>query len=105
MLARCGISGMQIAGNTLAEKSAREVVYYQANESPYDLNVRRVDSHGGWLATAADLVQFLVQVDGRWAGHRVLTPESLREMTTGTAANPGYAKGWAINKVPNWWHT
>ena len=25
-------------------------------------------------------------------------------MTTPTAANPGYACGWAVNKAPNWWH-
>jgi hypothetical protein len=25
-------------------------------------------------------------------------------MTTATAANPGYACGFAVNKVPNWWH-
>lgn len=105
VLARCGISDMQIAGNTLAERAAREVVYYQREESPYDINVRRMDSHGGWLATAADLVHFALHVDGKSAARSILKPESLRQMTTGTAANAGYAKGWAVNKAPNWWHT
>lgn len=104
VLARCGISDMQIAGNTLAERAPREVVYYQAEESPYGMNVRRMDSHGGWLATAADLVRFALHVDGKSAARSILKPESLRQMTTGTAANAGYAKGWAVNKVSNWWH-
>ena len=25
-------------------------------------------------------------------------------MTTGSSANPAYAKGWEGNKVGNWWH-
>ena len=99
VLSQCGIRDMQIAGNTLADRASGEVVYYQPDESPYDMNVRRMDSHGGWIATAADLVHFAEHMDG------ILKPGSLREMTTGTAANAGYAKGWAVNKVPNWWHT
>jgi len=98
VLAPCGIRDMQIAGNTLADRAPGEVVYYQPDENPYDMNVRRMDSHGGWMATAADLVNFAGRMDG------LLKPGSLREMTTGTSANPGYAKGWAVNKVPNWWH-
>jgi hypothetical protein len=83
----------------LAERAPGEVVYYQPEESPYGMNVRRMDSHGGWIATAADLVQFAEHLGG------ILKPGSLREMTTATAANAGYAKGWAVNQVPNWWHT
>ncbi len=26
-------------------------------------------------------------------------------MTTPSAANAGYAKGWAVNDLNNWWHT
>jgi CubicO group peptidase (beta-lactamase class C family) len=109
VLSRCGISEMQIAGNTLADRAAREVVYYQPllsgrNTAPYDMNVRRMDSHGGWMATAADLVRFALHVDGRSVDRNILSRESIREMTQGTQANPSYAKGWAINKVPNWWH-
>ena len=61
------------------------------------MNVRRMDSHGGWLATAPDLVRFATHLD-------ILRPQSVAEMTTGTAANPKYACGWAVNNVPNWWH-
>jgi len=105
VLHRCGATGLQIAGNTLAERAPREVIYYQARGNPYDMNVRRMDSHGGWIATAADLVRFALHVDGKSTQRDILKPATLREMTTATAANAGYAKGWAVNKVPNWWHT
>lgn len=69
------------------------------------MNVRRMDSHGGWIATASDLVNFAVHVDGFPDCANLLKPESIRVMTTGTSANPGYAKGWAINSAGNWWHS
>src|SRR5947209_2367530 len=51
LLRRCNISRMEIAGNTLAQRARGEVVYYgQGRENPYDMNVHRMDSHGGWLA-------------------------------------------------------
>jgi len=34
-----------------------------------------------------------------------LEPGSIREMTAATSANAGYAMGWAVNRVPNSWHT
>jgi CubicO group peptidase (beta-lactamase class C family) len=105
LLRRCGISRMAVAGNTLAERAPDEVVYYgQGGEDPYGMNVRRMDSHGGWLASAADLVRFATRVDGMSSARDVLRPNSIREMTTPTAANPQYAKGWAVNSAHNWWH-
>ncbi len=104
VLNRCGVTDMRIAGNTLRERAAGEVVYYSAGEDPYDMNVRRMDSHGGWLATARDLAMFASHVDGHSASRNILQAESIRQMTTASAANAGYAKGWAVNRVPNWWH-
>ena len=105
VLMPCGAADMRIAGNTLAERARGEVVYYGAGgQNPYNMNVRRMDSHGGWLATARDLAMFASHVDGLAAGRNILQPGSIREMTTATSANAGYAKGWAVNNVPNWWH-
>ncbi|HYY95685.1 MAG TPA: serine hydrolase domain-containing protein [Pyrinomonadaceae bacterium] len=105
LLRRCGISRMETAGNTLAERAPGEVVYYgQGGGNPYEMNVRRMDSHGGWLASASDLVRFATRVDGMSSARDVLSPASIREMTTATAANPQYAKGWAVNSAHNWWH-
>jgi CubicO group peptidase (beta-lactamase class C family) len=105
ILKPCGVSDMRIAGNKLADRAPGEVVYYGAGrQDPYSMNVRRMDSHGGWLATAPDLVRFASHVDGFSTARNILKPESIREMTTATSANAGYAKGWEVNRVPNWWH-
>jgi hypothetical protein len=69
------------------------------------MNVRRMDSHGGWLAAARDLAMLASHVDGQSASRDILKPGSILEMTTASSANASYAKGWAVNRVPNWWHT
>ena len=105
ILSRCGIRDMRIAGNTLKERFQEEVVYYGQNgENPYDMNVARMDSHGGWLATPRDLVAFLNRVDGFKSIPNILRPETIRMMTTPSSATLTYARGWAVNEVPNWWH-
>lgn len=106
ILSKCDILDMQIGGNTLAEKNPKEVIYYnqQGDGSSYGMNVRRMDSHGGWLATASDLVRFAMHVDGQAPARNILNPASIKEMTTPTTASPNYAKGWAVNKYSNWWH-
>jgi len=98
VLSKCGITSMKIAGNSLAERQAKEVMYL--TEKPgaaYNMNVARMDSHGGWVATAGDLVRFASQLP------KLLKPESIRTMTT-AGVSEGYARGWSVNKVPNWWH-
>jgi CubicO group peptidase (beta-lactamase class C family) len=108
VLAKCGIRGMDVAGNTLADRAPGEVVYYGQKGSgtnPYDMNVRRMDSHGGWLATPGDLVQFAMHVDGFKTTPGILGAESLKTMTTASTANANYACGWCVNRIPNWWHT
>jgi CubicO group peptidase (beta-lactamase class C family) len=105
VLARCGAAGMRIAGNTRAERAAAEVAYYgQGGEDPYAIKVARMDSHGGWLASAGDLVRFAVHVDGFDDAPSTLAAETIRLMTTSTAANPEYARGWQVNHRHNWWH-
>ena len=106
VLGRSGITDMAIAGNTLADRRQGEVRYYgQGGENPYGMQVSRMDSHGGWLATAGDLLRFLVRVDGKPGKADILSAAAIKQMTTPSAANPGYAKGWQVNAAPNWWHT
>jgi CubicO group peptidase (beta-lactamase class C family) len=106
VLRRCAIAEMTIAGNTLAQRHPREVRYYdpQNERAPYAMDVARMDSHGGWIAQPRDLVQFLMHVSGFSTPPNILAPQSIRTMTSASAANPGYAKGWAVNKFDNWWH-
>src|SRR5271170_1042682 len=112
ILAPCGITGMQIAGNTLHQRASNEVVYYgQYNEDPYKMNVTRMDSHGGWIATPSNLVQFLDHVHGFGNMPSLLKPETIRIMTTPTPvyqypSGIRYARGWMVrnNGAGNWWH-
>jgi CubicO group peptidase (beta-lactamase class C family) len=105
VLAKCGIRNMRLAGNTLADRAAQEVVYYGQNkQNPYGLNVTRMDSHGGWIATPSDLVQFLMHVDGFTTTPNILAADTFKTMTTPSAVNPGYAYGWCVNKAHNYWH-
>lgn len=84
ILSPIGISAMEIGGNTEAEIFPKEVKYYdQENFSPYIMNVTRMDSHGGWIASATDLARFLVHVDRRGQKGDILTTSSLNEMYFG----------------------
>ena len=104
VLKRCGVADMTIAGNTLAQRQPHEVTYYGQGDNPYGMNVARMDSHGGWIARPADLVQFFMHVDGFAVPQNILQPQTLQAMTTASAANPHYAKGWEVNAAGNWWH-
>jgi CubicO group peptidase (beta-lactamase class C family) len=105
ILRRCGIQTMKLAGNTLADRVPGEVVYHGRNgEDPYRMNVRRMDAHGGWLASPADLVKFLIHCDGSGNPDDRISKASFKSMMTATQANPGYASGWSVNAAPNFWH-
>jgi CubicO group peptidase (beta-lactamase class C family) len=109
ILAPCGISNMRIAGNSLKQRAPNEVVYFgQYNEDPYKINVARMDSDAGWLATPSSLVQFLDHVAGSGAIPSMLKPETIRLMTTPCPVFPAtssakYARGWMV-EMGNWWH-
>lgn len=105
VLKRCGISEMRIAGNKPADRAPGEVVYYDDRDNPYGIDVARMDSHGGWIATASDLVRFLTHVDGFPTVPDILRPDTLRVMTTPSHVKPDYAMGWSVNRNNNWWHT
>ena len=105
VLAPAGINDMEIAGDTEADKKANEVKYYgQDGEDPYGMKVARMDSHGGWIATSMDLVRLLVRVDKFPTKPDLLQTATLNLMYTPSTANAGYAKGWAVNTIPNYWH-
>jgi CubicO group peptidase (beta-lactamase class C family) len=111
ILAPCGITTMQIAKNKESQRAPNEVVYYgQYDEDPYKLNVTRMDSHGGWIASSTQLVQFLNHVAGAPGIPALLKPETIKLMTTPAPAYPPgdarYARGWMVrsNGAGNWWH-
>jgi D-alanyl-D-alanine carboxypeptidase len=102
ILTPSGITDMQIAGNTLADRVTNEVKYYDAQNRAYGFNLARTDASEGWIASATDLARFLTHVDGL-SSQTLLSPNALTVMSTGSVANPGYACGWEINMY-NWFH-
>jgi CubicO group peptidase (beta-lactamase class C family) len=109
ILKRCGITGMQIAKNARADRAVDEVRYYDigATYDPYARDVARLDSCGGWIGTPSDLTNFFVHIDGFKDTDQLLSDDTLRVMTTPSAANPRYAKGLFIDRRDgrdNWWH-
>jgi CubicO group peptidase (beta-lactamase class C family) len=106
VLQSCGVTDMTIAGNLLSNRLPNEVEYYaqSGDGSPYDFNITRMDSHGGWLASATDLARILVRVDGFSNKQDILSTAAIDTMTTPSMANPEYACGWSVNSVNNWWH-
>ncbi len=106
ILIKCGVIDMQLGENSLGERTQKEVVYLGQNgEDPYRINVSRMDSHGGWIATPTDLVQFAMHVDGLGTLSPLLRFNSVKKMMTPSNANPNYACGWAVNSAGNCWHS
>lgn len=104
VLKRCGITEMRIGGNKPADRAPGEVAYYDDVDKPYEVDVARLDSAGGWIATASDLVRFLTHVDGFPTVPDILRPDTLRLMTTPSTVRPDYAMGWSVNRNGNWGH-
>jgi CubicO group peptidase (beta-lactamase class C family) len=112
ILSRCGVRDMRISGNTLAERAPNEVTYFgQSDENPYNMNVARMDSHGGWLATAGDLAIFAGRVTAYGNAPGILKRETVARMVTpgpaeAKSAEVKYARGWSVREDGrgNWWH-
>jgi D-alanyl-D-alanine carboxypeptidase len=97
ILRPCGITKMDIGGNTLAFRKPDEVKYYGPG-APYSLNVTRMDAHGGWIASPIDLLRFINRVDRFSTIPDILSNASIDEMILPTALSTNsYAKGWMVN--------
>lgn len=109
VLKPAGVTEMTVGGNTLADRKSNEVKYYgtpAGGTNPYAYNIARMDAHGGWIASAKDLVRLLVHVDGFNTKKDILSASSIPTMTTAPnlAVPSGYALGWSVNTIA-WWHT
>jgi CubicO group peptidase (beta-lactamase class C family) len=112
ILAPYGITTMQIAKNNERQRASSEVIYIgQYSEDPYKININRMDSTAGWIASSTQLVQFLDHVAGAPGIPATLKPETIRVMTTPAPAYPQgdarYARGWIESNNGNgsWWHS
>lgn len=101
ILMRAGAIDMRIAGNTREPRAPGEVVYYggAGSGNPYSIDVARMDSHGGWIASPTSLVRFLISLPV------LLRAESQKAMLTPSSLEAGYARGWRVNVRGTHWHT
>lgn len=119
ILAPAGITDMVIGKARLKDKLDSEVYYDDGDPddtgwsiySDEPLPVARsygsygmeaMDSHGGWLATAEDLVKFCSAADGSNPGCKLLKPSTIKIMTAAPEVKAPekkgnyYAKGWDV---------
>ncbi|MGC6465914.1 MAG: serine hydrolase domain-containing protein [Akkermansiaceae bacterium] len=100
ILKPCGSEGMFV------EKGSREVSYYTDDKpDTYEMNVPRMDAHGGWIGTPKEMLDFALSVDGFPQQPDILKQSSLDLMTTASTINEHYACGWNVNKHGNYWHS
>ncbi len=125
VLSPLGITTMRIGGSHLADRAANEVRYYdpglagsvfEANRgrqgsSPYGaFKLETLDSHGGWLASAVDLVRFAKAFDDP-DKCPILKAESIQAMFEPPPLKNSetyYALGWSVRPVDQrktTWHT
>jgi N-acyl-D-amino-acid deacylase len=120
VLAPIGIERMRVGGSRLGERLDGEVCYYDypgaVNKrslfpdgptfvpQPYgSMNLQAAASSGGWIASAVDLVRFVLAVDGRPSPPDILRPETIRIMTARSdlpdwqKSDYYYALGWEIS--------
>ncbi|UUO09159.1 serine hydrolase [Blastopirellula sp. J2-11] len=121
ILAPLGIEQMKIGSSIRKEHAAGEVYYYapdlrmsvmanhrrQVVPAPYGAwDLRTLDAHGGWIASATDLARFACALDDSQASP-LLSPQSLAELDArpeGLAGHDGsgdpkrtyYGGGWVI---------
>ncbi len=119
ILAPINVCDMHIGKSLYADKMEREVDYVgngftipsawgTGQNVPWEYggwNLEAMDAHGGWIATARDLVRLITAVDGFNTRPDFLTGPTINTMVAGSATNANYAKGWQVNSAGNWWHT
>jgi N-acyl-D-amino-acid deacylase len=80
---------------------------------PYggDFSIEAMDSHGGWLASAVDLVKFVSAVDDRPGSADILRSETIKlmlerpDLQQYAGKDEYYAKGWDVDSEEgNWRH-
>ena len=115
VLTPSGISDMGLGRTRREDRAPGEVFYYAPAELGLSESVfwgegyvplaygsfymEALDAHGGWIASAADLVRFTMAVDGQH-GAALLSPTALQTMiTTPRPKESGIGSGWDMKPV------
>ena len=118
ILAPLGITNMRLAKNRPEDRFENEVSYYDLTSNnvrpdmygtgelvsnAYSFNIEALSAAGGWVATASDLMKFLVAVDGFKDSPDILSNESMLNMIETKTGRP---YGWRSAQVGStWWRT
>jgi len=112
-----GVSSAVIAADKRVQRVANETVYYDdprwppvpdqdgsgatGAESYFGFHLQAMDAHGGWAATAADLVRFVDAAQGTAKGAALLKPETVALMKQRNGAMPdnNNGLGWVVTKM------
>ncbi len=115
-----GITSFWLAGNTREEARPGEVRYYETDNamkiqsldgsgalvprSDGGNDVHALGGAGGWIATAPDLLKFVLAIDGEEDRPDILSLSSVWNMTYGSGIwGP---LGWrGMDRAGNWWRT
>ncbi len=108
-----GISDMEIAGNNPEDRRKNEVTHYvwtlwnsDYNQEPYQINISRMRAAAGWLASAMDLLKFMVRADRFNPIPDILDTSTMKIMLASSQANPHFTCGWWLNdNFHNWYAT
>ena len=125
LLRPLGIDGMRIGASRTSSSDANEVRYHEAKEWIVDsvwndgarvpvqyggFHLEAMDAHGGWIASAPELVRFASALDPD-ATPSLLGDDALGQMFERPAAAEGkaafYACGWSVRPIgdgANHWH-
>jgi CubicO group peptidase (beta-lactamase class C family) len=110
-----GITDVRLGRTRRDDRAPGEVVYYAPEGLGLDVSVfwgegyvplpygtfylEALDSHGGWIASAADLVRFTMAVDGQ-RGTALLSPAAVKTMIdTPRPKESGIGSGWDMKPV------
>ena len=120
VLGPAGTTSMQLGKTPFDQRMNGEVVYHgTGGENPYGsygkvtFAMEALDSVGGWVGSAIDLVRFASAVDGRSNSANILQDETIELMVSypGFTKREGepdyYAMGWHIHPMESgdiWYH-
>jgi len=129
LLRPIGIRQMRIGGSLLEHRAEGEVRYYDYAGAPLvqsvfpnvggpvpwpygGFHLEAMDAHGGWIASAIDLVRFITALDGS-RPPAILKPESVSLMVSRPApplwveGEYYHGMGWLVRPMgggTNWWY-
>jgi N-acyl-D-amino-acid deacylase len=126
ILQPAGATSMRLGKSLENEKYDGEVHYYDYEGAPMALavfpgslivpwpyggfDIEAMDSHGGWVATATDLLRFVTALDSG----KLIKADTLATMVSHPMAplwqgsSYYYGMGWLVRPIgndANWWHT